>query len=66
VCLFVSPADHARACLSAALAVAEAEGVVLTRVPGEAVNQRGTPLEEVRVIGHNACRAATLAGKVTL
>jgi hypothetical protein len=40
-----------RAALSAALAVAEAEGVVLCRVPSGA---------------DPACRAATLAGKVTL
>jgi hypothetical protein len=57
---------RSRDCLSAAFAAAEARGVVLCRVPGEAVNQRGSMVEEIRVIGHNACRAATLAGKVTL
>jgi hypothetical protein len=55
-----------RACLSAALAVAEADGVVLARVPEAMpvdISRRG---KELTAHGHNACRAATLAGKVAL
>jgi hypothetical protein len=46
--------------LRAALALAEAEGVVLVRVP-----ERVTEPSDYRW-GWNACRAATLAGRVTL
>jgi len=61
---------EATTALTAALAVAEGEGVVLTRVP-----ERLMPLDTDHMIyslacakadGHNACRAATLAGRVTL
>jgi nitrous oxide reductase accessory protein NosL len=58
-----------RACLSAALAAAEAEGVVLVRVPDaeeEPDWMASTPNGRDWADGHNACRAATLAGKVTL
>ena len=58
-----------RAILSAALAVAEAEGVVLCVVPGEAAGGLWTTKGsqgEAWGSGWNTCRAATLAGKVTL
>jgi hypothetical protein len=61
---------EARACLSAALAAAEAEGVVLCKVPDADTppeEEYGlTEFREGRRVGYNACRAATLAGKVTL
>jgi hypothetical protein len=59
---------HFRIDFTAALAVAEAEGVVLCAVPDalamdrENYERHGMDYCE----GHNACRAATLAGKVTL
>jgi hypothetical protein len=56
-----------RACLSAALAAAEAEGVILTKVPGSddgAYSQNPGRREFARI--WEKCRAATLAGKVTL
>jgi hypothetical protein len=56
-----------RACLSAALTVAEAEGVILTRVPGSddgAYSQNPGRREFARI--WEKCRAAVLAGKVTL
>jgi hypothetical protein len=52
----------ARACLTAALAAAEADGAVLTRVPGE---MPARAMEPSFGAGHNACRAAIRAGKVT-
>jgi hypothetical protein len=56
-----------RAILTAALTVAEAEGVVLCRVPDEKPwGPPGTPTGWGIWRGHNACRAATLARKVTL
>jgi hypothetical protein len=69
--------DLARACLTAALAAAEAEGVVLVRVAEEAFvpqwddDDKREPWFQVgetygHAKGHNTCRAATLAGKVTL
>jgi len=74
--------DFARACLSAAHALAEQEGVIFTRVPGLEVDYSEllgiaycTDEEqeahergyEIGVgAGYNAHRAATLAAKVTL
>jgi len=72
---------EAHACLSAAHALAEQEGVIFTRVPGEVdysellgiAYHTGEAQEahergyEIGVgAGYNAHRAATLAGKVTL
>ena len=56
----------ARASFAAILAAAEADGVVMTRVPGEARNLFGPPREARHADGWNNCRAATLAGKVVL
>jgi hypothetical protein len=59
---------NARACLTAALAAAEGDGVVLVKVPeplapaGDAAGQYMLGA----VAGYNNCRAATLAAKVTL
>jgi hypothetical protein len=52
--------------LRAALALAEAEGVVLVRVPGERpLARHRQPGETVEHdVGYNSCRAATLAGRV--
>ncbi len=57
---------QARAALRAALALAEAEGVVLVRVPGERpLARHRQPGETVEHdVGYNSCRAATLAGRV--
>ncbi len=63
---------NARAAFRAALALAEAQGVVLVRVPTQADQwdspgyDHGTPPNIIWADGHNACRAATLAGRVTL
>ncbi len=56
----------ARASLRAALALAEAEGVVLVRVPGERpLARHRQPGETVEHdVGYNSCHAATLAGRV--
>jgi len=56
----------ARAALTAALAVAEAEGAGMFVVPGEVRHLFGPVGERQRAEGWNSCRAATLAGKVTL
>jgi len=59
--------NDARACLTAALAAAEADGVVLATVPEPEKYERGAGASSAGfVIGHNACRDAVLAGKVTL
>jgi hypothetical protein len=58
---------EARACLSAALALAEQEGVIFTRVPGEkpfSISD-GVYATERRV-GFNQAITDTLAAKVTL
>jgi hypothetical protein len=53
--------------LTAALAAAEAEGVVLCVVPGEMDHMTaGTQSGPQFVTGHNACRAAVLAGRVVV
>ena len=61
--------DLSRACLSAALALAEQEGVIFTRVPGlspmPADYGIGTYANERRV-GFNQAITDTLAAKVTL
>jgi len=59
----------ARACLSAAHALAEQEGVIFTRVPEEVDISGGGHGDGYKLrtkMGWNNCRAATLAGKVTL
>jgi len=56
----------ARAALTAALALAEGEGAILTVVPSRAVMPNHPLVQNVQGIGWNACRAAVLAGKVTL
>ena len=62
----------ARASLTAALALAEEAGALLVRVPTNADQwdspgyDHGTPPNIIWADGHNACRAATLAGRVTL
>jgi hypothetical protein len=60
----------ARAALTAALAVAEAEGVVLCKVPEERrfLSGEGEHVDSANAgaAGHNTCRAAILAGRVTL
>lgn len=63
--------EIARATLTAALAVAEAEGVWLCKVPDARTDALGQPVNGTDATkpwssGHNACRAATLAGRVTL
>jgi hypothetical protein len=59
--------DQARACLSAAHALAEQEGVIFTRVPGlEEPDPAMSPSIQHWADGYNAHRAATLAGKVKL
>lgn len=55
--------EKARACLTAALALAEAEGGVLTSAPER--RETTTPMDGYNA-GFNAGIAATLAGKVTL
>jgi hypothetical protein len=60
---------RARACLTAALAAAEARGAVLAVVPGEKDvsywhNKDEEEWAEHR--GFNACRAAVLAGRVVV
>jgi hypothetical protein len=58
---------NARATLTAALAVAEAEGVIFTRVPeAQETNHKESLQKTWWKHGINHCRAATLAGKVTL
>lgn len=54
---------HARACLTAALALAERDGAVLAVVPEERRASKNYVLPPYDR-GHNACRAAFLAGKV--
>jgi len=63
-----SPEDIAHACLSAAHALAEQEGVIFTRVPEPLAPAGDTAGQYMlgAVAGYNNCRAATLAGKVTL
>jgi hypothetical protein len=57
----------ARAYLSAALAAAEVDGVIFTRVPeAKSASIFWKEPEITRVDGWNACRTAVLAGKVTL
>jgi len=61
---------QARAALTAALAVAEAEEVVLCKVPDARTDALGQPVNGTDATkpwssGHNACRAATLAGRVS-
>jgi hypothetical protein len=52
---------RARACLTAALAAADARGAVLAVVPGE------LPVRTSEFAnGYNACRAAVLAGRVVV
>ena len=55
----------ARACITAAFALAEGDGVILTVVPPRAVMPNHPLVQNVQGIGWNACRAAVLAGKVT-
>ena len=55
------PEDIARAALTAALAVAEEAGAGVFVVPGET-----NPLLKRYSKGWDDCRAATLAGRVTL
>ncbi len=57
--------NDARAALTAALAVAEAEGAGLFVVPGEVRHLFGPVGERQRAEGWNSCRAATLAGRVS-
>ena len=60
----------ARAALTAALAVAEAEGAGLFVVPEERrfLSGEGEHVDSANAgaAGHNTCRAAILAGRVTL
>jgi len=62
--------DKARAALTAALAVAVAEGAGLFVVPEERrfLSGEGEHVDSANAgaAGHNDCRAATLAGRVTL
>jgi hypothetical protein len=59
--------DKARACLTAAIPAAEAQGAVLCVVPGEMDHMTaGTQSGPQFVTGHNACRAAVLAGRVVV
>lgn len=62
--------DDARAALTAALAVAEAEGAGLFLVPEERrfLSGEGEHVDSANAgaAGHNTCRAAILAGRVTL
>jgi Asp-tRNA(Asn)/Glu-tRNA(Gln) amidotransferase A subunit family amidase len=61
--------ELARACLSAAHALAEQEGVIFTRVPEEkpkAIASLSARFADGRELGWIEGRAATLAGKVTL
>lgn len=62
--------DKARAALTAALAVAEAEGAGLFVVPEERrfLSGEGEHVDSANAgaAGHNTCRAAILAGRVTL
>lgn len=55
----------ARAALTAALAVAEAEGAGMFVVPGKVRHLFGPVGERQRAEGWNSCRAATLAGRVS-
>lgn len=72
--LAASTRDEARAALTAALAVAEEAGAGVFVVPGEAsytplsIDAPAQPSGHLGgyIDGHNACRAATLAGRVTL
>jgi hypothetical protein len=57
---------EARACLSAALAVAEQEGVIFTRLPEREPDGARTDAVARWRDGYNAAIAATLAAKVTL
>ena len=61
---------RARAALTAALAVAEAEGAGVFVVPEERrfLSGEGEHVDSANAgaAGHNTCRAATLAGRVTL
>ncbi len=57
---------QARACLSAALAAAEQEEVILTRVPGEVKHLFGDDRNKGHAEGWNLHHARTLAAKVTL
>lgn len=61
----------ARAALTAALAVAEEAGAGVFVVPDARTDALGQPVNGTDATkpwssGHNACRAATLAGRVTL
>lgn len=62
--------NAARAALTAALAVAEAEGAGVFVVPEERrfLSGEGEHVDSANAgaAGHNDCRAATLAGRVTL
>ncbi len=64
--------EQARASLIAALALAEEAGALLVRVPTNADQwdspgyDHGTPPNIIWADGHNAHRAATLAGRVRL
>ena len=63
--------DDARACLTAAHAEAELDGVILTRVPGSVETVFGVETifgddsAKGHVEGWSLCRAAVLAGQVT-
>jgi hypothetical protein len=59
--------SHAEACIRAFLAAAEADGVVLVRVP-DAMDWCRTdgPAHGMKTKGWNDCVAAVLAGKVTV
>jgi len=59
--------SDARACLTAAIPAAEAQGAVLCVVPGEMDHMTaGTQSGPQFVTGHNACRAAVIAGRVVV
>ena len=59
--------NSARAALTAALTVAEEAGAVLCKVPDPEQHERGMDESSCGVVvGFNACRAATLAERVTL
>ena len=62
--------EETRACLTAILAAAEADGVVMTRVPDEKQAEPDDYTADERKQGwHDGfgfCRAAVLAGKVVL
>jgi hypothetical protein len=61
--------DKARACLTAAHAAAEQEGVIFTRIPAEVDISGGGHGDGYRLrtkMGWNNCRAAVLAGRVVV